>query len=440
MPDSSDTRAAASRLQVWGFPLVMAQRVRLNFTRPSDPDAPRPPSSAGAALDRLGHQRTLSDPTLRVGVAPNVDTLYSVAWLDLDHGKFRLSLPDMGSRYYSVQVALADTRSPWALGQRTHGGLLPPISLHRGPLAMSEDEAGIACVTPHRYLMLCVRVLVEPEDPEDLARVHALQDQMVVRRIDGVDDVSLAVATQPGPTEREVEAFTRDAETSEPAAFGRALARVVLDLDPDAVPASVRDDLATSGLHGSSGWGESAWARDVERGLAEGLEIVDRRVQTMAGVVNGWALNDRGPDVGDDLVLRAAVARAQIFVNPAEEAVYPVCEVDDRGEALDGARHDYALVLAAGQLPPAAAFWSLTLYHRAGLLVENELGRHAIGDRTPGLRLGEDGSLTVHVSASPAPGGTLNWLPAPRGPFRLMLRIYCPTDRRWAPPPVVRTT
>ncbi|WP_369012406.1 DUF1254 domain-containing protein [Nocardioides imazamoxiresistens] len=77
----------------------MAQRLRLNFTQPRDPFTARPPTSAGAALGHVGHQRALSDPGLRVGVAPNVDTLYSVAWLDLDLGDHELRTPSYGGRY-----------------------------------------------------------------------------------------------------------------------------------------------------------------------------------------------------------------------------------------------------------------------------------------------------------------------------------------------------
>lgn len=436
-------REAADRLQVWGFPLVMAQRVRLRFTRPSDPDAPRPPTSAGAAAGRLGHQRVLSDPSLRVGVAPNVDTLYSLAFLDLDEGPFRLTLPDLGDRYYCVQVGLADTGSPWALGRRTHGGQLPPLVLRRGPLGLRETGDGLECTTPHRHLMLGGRVLVEPGDPDDLARVHALQDRMLLERVE--DAGAGEPAPSGGPTDVEVEALTREAETTDPAAFGLALARVLRDLDPAAVPAWVCDDLATCGLDGADGAvvdGDARGESEVARGLADGLARIDERVRSMGGVRCGWALNARGPDVGDDLLLRAAVARAQIYVNPPQEALYPVCEVDEHGAPLDGSAHAYTLTFPPGQLPPVGAFWSLTVYHAAGLLVANPWGRHAVGDRTPGLRPGPDGSLAVHLSAAPPTGSAddppAGWLPTPEGPFRLMLRLYHPTDPAWVPPPVAR--
>lgn len=429
-----EVRATAARLQVWAFPCVMAQRVRLNFTQPRDPTAARPATSAGAALGRVGHQRALSDPGLRVGVAPNVDTLYSVAWLDLDAGEHELRTPAYGQRYYSYQVGLADTGSPWSFGQRTHGPLLPPLLFRRGPLGTRARDGRLEVTTPHRFLMVCGRTLVEPDDPEDLARVRALQDEVELR----------APAVGPGREEAPVglrdvdlDAVPRDAEVHQPAAFARSVARVVRDLAPASVPATVRADLATCGLVDGAPSEEVADA--VRDGLADGVRAIEARVGALGRLARGWALNERGPDVGSDLLLRAAVARAQIYVNPVEEAVYPVAEVDDRGEPLDGGERSYAITFADDDQPPADAFWSLTVYHRAGLLVDNPLGRYAVGDRTPGLRRGADGSLRIHVAAYPPADGTSNWLPAPRGPFRLMLRLYHPRDPGWVPPPVVRT-
>jgi hypothetical protein len=424
-PSRDDVRQAAERLQVWAFPLVFAQRVRLNFTQPADPTAPRPPTSAGAAVDTFGHQRELSSPELRVGVAPNVDTLYSVAWIDLDAGPRRLVLPDFGDRYYSVQVALADTSSPWALGRRTHGRVLPQLTFRRGGLAHSEGVDGIELATPHRYLMLCVRILVEPGDAHDLARVHALQDAIVLDEADAVDRASSSTVVR----DIGLAAAERADEIEEPVAFVRAVDAVIADSARASVPSAMVADLETC---------RRAPSDAVAAGLAAGLARIDGHVRSMGDVVDGWAVNWRGPDFGDDVLLRAAVAYSQIFVNPAVEAVYPVCETDAVGAPLDASTGDYEIVFAGDDLPPVDSFWSLTMYHAAGLLVANEAGRYAIGDRTPGLRRSDDGSLVVRFSSSRPSDPEANWLPAPGGPFRLMLRLYGPQDDSWRPPAVCR--
>ena len=114
--------------------------------------------------------------------------------------------------------------------------------------------------------------------------------------------------------------------------------------------------------------------------------------------MNGWTINYDGPRFGADYLLRAAVAEDLVYVTVPEEALYPVAKTDSDGAQLTGA-NAYRLVFAPGALPPADAFWSVTMYRRdAYPLVANSLDRYSIGDRTPSLELGQDGSLTIRIS------------------------------------------
>ena len=119
--ETDDPCVLALRAYVWGLPLILATRMRQLFTNPLDPFAPRLPTSAGAPLNNLGHQRRLADPTL-AGIAPNVDTLYSLAWLDLAEEPFVLETPDFGARYYTFQMGHGDTATELSFGTRSHGG------------------------------------------------------------------------------------------------------------------------------------------------------------------------------------------------------------------------------------------------------------------------------------------------------------------------------
>jgi hypothetical protein len=136
------------------------------------------------------------------------------------------------------------------------------------------------------------------------------------------------------------------------------------------------------------------------------------------------------------------VAKFALGANTAPETVYPAARTDSRGRALRGTRR-YRIRFAKGKLPPADAFWSVTMYDSSNYLHPNALRRYAIGDRTPGLRRGSDGSLTLAIQRT-RPKGALaaNWLPAPRGRFRMIMRIYEPRrsvlNGRWNPPRVVR--
>jgi hypothetical protein len=145
---------------------------------------------------------------------------------------------------------------------------------------------------------------------------------------------------------------------------------------------------------------------------------------------------------GRNYLGRAVIATAALGANTRPETVYPLAVDDARGRQLSG-RHRYTIRFARGQLPPANAFWSLTMYGSDRYLVDNPIDRYAIGDRTAGLRRGPDGSLTIRVQRKrPSGAAAANWLPAPAGRFRLAMRVYEPRrpvlDGRWLPPPVNR--
>ena len=94
-------------------------------------------------------------------------------------------------------------------------------------------------------------------------------------------------------------------------------------------------------------------------------------------------------------------------------------------------------------MPPADAFWSLTMYDAEGFQVANPINRFAIGDRDA-LKYNTDGSLDLYIQhASPGAEQESNWLPAPKsGALGLTMRVYAPRqtalDGRWNPPPVKR--
>jgi hypothetical protein len=147
---------------------------------------------------------------------------------------------------------------------------------------------------------------------------------------------------------------------------------------------------------------------------------------------------------GGDYLLRSAAAMGGWGGNDIVEALYPSAREDSDGKALDGA-HRYQITFET--LPPAKAFWSVTMYDTsydgtAGYLVENPIDRYLINSTTEGLVYAVDGSLTITIQWEQPQDATkrANWLPAPDGPFYLVMRIYWPKEEAlngtWTPPPV----
>ena len=129
---------------------------------------------------------------------------------------------------------------------------------------------------------------------------------------------------------------------------------------------------------------------------------------------------------GDQFEVRARTARNLIGALGIEEAMYPVAEVDADGRALHG-EHRYELYFPPAGAPQVDAFWSLTMYRKSDcLLVDNPIDRYSIGDRTKGLHWDADGGLRIAIQHDAPSGDEANWLPAPREPFYLTLRLYQP--------------
>jgi hypothetical protein len=162
---------------------------------------------------------------------------------------------------------------------------------------------------------------------------------------------------------------------------------------------------------------------------------------SFAKTVNGWQIALGLGRYGTNYEKRAVVAMRGLGANLPDDAVYPATGVDAAGQPLSG-QHRYLVRFRPGALPPAKAFWSLTMYGDDNFLVANPIGRYALGDRDT-MRAAPDGTLDILIQHDdPGPEQRANWLPAPAGPFRLIMRLYDPEppvlDGSWAPPPVVR--
>jgi hypothetical protein len=378
----------------------------------------------------------LTNPTVRTVVLPNVDTTYTVGRLQLGAGPRVLDVPDTAGRYYVIQLLDAYSNTFAYVGRRTTGTragsyvVVPPG--YKGPL-----PAGVERIqSPTNLVWVLGRTLVQ--DAADMPAVAALMGGYSFTVLNdwlaGGRQAPIVLGGFPGVPEVEI---------PNGAAYFAALNE---HLRTDPPPR--RDDCALRAFaRAGIGPGSAGAAPEAAAAVRAGRRIVGRaeRRANRFGVErnNGWLLP--GPYVGAygrNYLGRAVIATAALGANTRPETVYPLAVDDSRGRPLSG-RHRYTIRFARGQLPPANAFWSLTMYGSDRYLVANPIDRYAIGDRTAGLRRGPDGSLTIHVQHErPSGAAAANWLPAPAGRFRLAMRVYEPRrpalDGRWLPPPVKR--
>jgi hypothetical protein len=187
---------------------------------------------------------------------------------------------------------------------------------------------------------------------------------------------------------------------------------------------------------------DPAVKKGLEGAPEDAQKLMAWKVPTLARVVNGWSMNTDTMGVyGNYYLKRAIVAQVGLGANLPEDAIYPLNLGDESGKPLEGA-NKYTIGFEKGTTPPVNAFWSITLYDSDGFQVANSLNRFAVSSWMP-FKYNSDGSLDLYFqNESPGKDKEANWLPAPRGPFNLTMRLYGPKSDaltgKWNPPPVMR--
>lgn len=399
---------------VWSFPYYEMARTRsLSLSLAANPRA--------AQVNALGHRRVLSDHTARVVTAPNNDTLYSSAWLDLAGGPLELTVPRIAGRYWSLQFMDASTATVALVGSRNAGeGNLTLWIVREGDT--TPAPAGARTVRlPTRDAWLLARIVVD--SPQDLPAVHALQDGLRLR----VVNPGTAPAGPMAP------AVSRGSPTD-----GANYLAVANDMVArNGVPEKERAMVARWSRFGL-GSGDSAGAlADQAAALTAAMPSLNASLrgnglETSSRVVQRWLYpNPAVGTFGTEYALRASVALAGLGALPPEEAIYLSATTDDAGQPLQGSLRYRIHVPASGV--PTGAFWSLSMYQTEAdgrlFFTDNPLKRYTVGDRTAGMLKNADGSMDIVVQRDEPTEAVqkTNWLPAPAGPFRLMLRAYLPS-------------
>lgn len=407
------------------------------------------PEPGRAPFNQFDHHRTFPDAKNNKIVGMNVDTLYSLAQLDLTAEPMVLVVPPIeGNRWWIMQIVDAWNDVPAALGSRTHGAKGGTFALV-GPNFKGKLPDGLEKVLVDTSLC-AIGGRTYTAGKEDYAAVNKIQDQYKLIPLskwkgkDAVYNPPVNVPVKPGvdvktPVPNQV--FKMSAEQF----FGR-LCELLVDNPARKLDAPMMAKLARLGIKPGAKFQMDAFDAEIrkaiESGVADGQKAILDGESKMGERVNGWQIARDLGRYGTKYSYRATWTYFGVGGNLVEDAVYPLALVDSDGKKLDGASR-YVLRFAKDQIPPVDAFWSLTLYDKDSYLVENPINRHALGDRSK-CKLGDDGSLTLYIqSGSPGADKESNWLPAPTdGPFKLALRLYVPKKQvangTWKPPAVER--
>ncbi len=431
--------ADAIEAYTFGYPLVTMEMTRRVMTNVAAPVGTRAP------MGQFIKARSYPDASYRDVTAPNADTLYTVAWLDLSREPWIFGIPDMKGRYFLFPMLDAYTNVFRVPGTRTTGtgpqtyaitgpgwrGTLPPgVTEYRAPTNMVWILGRIYCTGT----------------AEDYAAVHALQDACTLVPLSAHGRTYTPPPGTVDPTLDMRTAVRDQVNRLDAASYFRLMAELMKTNPPVAADAPILPTLARLGLVPGQDFDASRFTVDFASRLPQvAFDRIMLHFRFSDGDIttqNGWAFTTKTGRYGTAYLQRALVTAIGLGANRPQDAVYPVSKADADGAAYDGANR-YVMRFPPGALPPVQGFWSLTMYDKDFFFVPNPINRYSISARQD-LARNPDGSIDLLIQReSPGAGRESNWLPAPPGPFQLMLRMYWPDESdptilngTWSIPPV----
>lgn len=437
-----EAHAIAVDAYVYFYPLVT-----MDITRQQLTNIEAGKSEIGGPMNTFTNVQAFPTAEMRAVVRPNFDTLYSSGWLDLTKEPVIVSAPDTGGRYYLLPMLDMWSNVFASPGWRTTGTAAGNFIL-TPPGWNGAVPAGIARIdAPTPYVWVIGRT--KTDGPSDYAAVHKIQDGYKITPLSawGMSSPKPVQAT----IDPNVDMMTPPKQQVDtmPADKYFAYASGLMKLHPAQItdqPIIAR--MKRVGIEPGKRFDFAALDPAVQKALqdapADAQKLMQWKVATLARVANGWSMNTDTMGVyGNYYLKRAIVAQQGLGANLPEDAIYPLNLGDENEKPLDGA-NSYTLHFEKAALPPVGAFWSVTLYDTDGFQVANALNRFAVSSWMP-FKTNADGSLDLYFqNESPGAGKEANWLPAPKGPFNLTMRLYAPKpdalNGRWDPPPVRKSS
>lgn len=422
---------------IYGYPLVTMEMTRRVMTNVETPTGTRAPMGQFASL------REYPNASFREVTAPNADTLYSAAWLDLSKEPYVLQLPDENGRYYLMPMLSGWTEVFEAPGKRTTGTKAQAYAI-TGPQWKGQLPAGLTEYKSPTNLVWILGRTYCTGTPDDYKAVHAIQDKYSLvplsaygksytppkGSVDSTIDMDKSVRDQ-----------IDDMNTE---SFFRLLATLLKDNPPALADAHLISRMKKIGITPGEDFElqnfDPMIGKAIGKAQRRGLEKIEAQTKTLGKKESGWIVYLNGGHYGTDYLARAAVAFVGLGANLSQDAIYPFTTVDTAGKLLDG-NNKYVLHFDKDKLPPVKGFWSLTMYDVNYFFVPNILNRYTVSPRNA-LKYNVDGSLDLYIqNENPGKEKESNWLPAPNANFVLMLRLYWPEQTvingTWQPPGVV---
>lgn len=422
--DQAEANAIAVEAYIYGYPLVTMEytrRVMTNAARPENNHAP---------MGQFYLSREYPNAQFRDITAPNADTLYSPAWLDLTKEPYILSLPDLGDRYFLMPMLDGWTNVFQVPGTRTTGSKAQLYAI-TGPGWKGDLPKGATELKSPTNMVWILGRTYCTGTTEDYAACHAVMDKYDLRPLSAYGK---AYTPPPGKVDAAIDmkmAVREQVNRLDGAAYFALLAALMKANPPAAADAPMLEKLARLGMVPGQDFAASKLDSTAAKAIADAPKIAFEKImahfKTGGTLENGWLFTTKAGIYGTDYLQRAFVTAIGLGANRPQDAVYPTSTEDASGKKYSGA-NKYRLRFEKGQTPPAQGFWSITMYDADYFFVDNPLNKYTVSTRN-NLQYNSDGSLDIHIQhESPGKDRESNWLPAPSGEFILMMRLYRPRE------------
>jgi len=395
-------------------------------------------------MNEFSHMREYPPADMKVVVRPNFDTLYSIAWLDLTKEPMVVSTPDTNGRYYMLPMLDMWTDVFAVPGKRTSGtgaghfAIVPPGWMDKLPEGVDRINA------PTPYVWVIGRT--QTNGPDDYGAVHKVQDGYKVTALSQWGKTPQPVKAKIDPAVDMKTPPLEQVNAMPAAAYFKYSAELMKVQPPHLVDWSILARMKRIGIEPGKSFEfdmlDPAVQQALEKAPADALKLMKWKIPTLARLANGWSMNTDTMGVyGDYYLKRAIITMVGLGANQPVDAIYPMNVADVNGKPMNG-DNNYMLHFSKEELPPVNAFWSVTMYDEQGFQAANSINRFAVSSWMP-FKYNDDGSLDLYMQHdSPGAEKEANWLPAPKGPISILMRLYGPKaealDGRWNPPPVKR--
>lgn len=426
---------------IYGYPLVTMEITRRIMTNVEKPEGTRAP------MGQLVRMRKYPDASFKDVTAPNADTLYTTAWVNVGSEPWVLSLPDAKDRFFLFPMLDGWTNVFQVPGKRTTGTSSQKYAI-TGPSWKGQLPAGLTQYNSPTALVWILGRIYCTGTPEDYAEVHKMQDEITLVPLSSYGK-PFTPPTGQVDTSIDMKKSVRDHVNSLSASeYFNLLATLMRDNPPASEDAPMQARMATIGLVPGKSFDAAKLGPDASKAIESVPQVAFGKImeffKQVGRPINGWMYTTKTGIYGTNYLDRALITAIGLGANRPQDAIYPTSEVDSDGEPYDGA-NSYILHFAKGQTPPANAFWSLTMYDADYFFVDNPLNRYTLSSRNR-FKTNPDESIDLFIqNKNPGPEKESNWLPAPSGRFILMMRLYWPRetapsiiDGSWTIPAVKR--